>query len=329
MKALTTVDDKVRHFSQDVFFREAWADVQAALGAGTEAVLQRLALVVFKPECIATDRVADSWELLLEEGFHPVYWRPFTHDRLTVRELWRYRWSALPLQRVHLTEAQNTIGPSLLTVARYEGPIRHVPASVVLNRVKGPSDPARRHERHLRTRLGSDSVLINYLHAADEPLDIVREWGVLIPPDERPRMLARIAAKLAAAPDPSDLTQLSGDAKDLTGGADPPELDYAKVRAGLEDILRSERTRHPQAVARVRAMLTAAEEQLPDWREFVAQVRAMAPGWPDWNLVVTGAGLASRVTGPGGPESISDDGSAGWWRGEGEMVLNQRVTHPT
>lgn len=329
MRALTTVDDKVRHFSEDVFFREAWSDVRAVLMSDAEAVLQRLALVVFKPECIAADRVAVSWEFLLEEGFHPVYWRPFVHDRLTVRELWRYRWSALSLQRLHLTEAQNSIGPSLLTVVRYEGPIRHVPASVVLNRIKGPSDPARRDERHLRTRLGSDSALINYLHAADEPLDIVREWGVLIPPDERMRMLAGISRKLATVPDPADVAQLIRDARAMTGGAAPPELDYVKVRADLENILRSAEIRLPQAVARVREMLTTAGEQMLDWREFVEQVRLVAPGWPDWSLVVVGAGLATHATERGQRASISDDGTARWWRGEGEMVLNRPVTPAT
>jgi hypothetical protein len=116
-------------------------------------------------------------------------------DRHTTRWLWLYRFNVASVDRVRLHDLVNTAGPALFLILRDD---RHgpgdVPATVRLTDLKGPSRPARRRPDQLRSRLGVSDRLVNYVHTSDEPADLLRELGILVPPAERRGFFAAIEA---------------------------------------------------------------------------------------------------------------------------------------
>src|SRR5438270_8110612 len=97
--------------------------------------------------------------------------------------MWQFQWNSATRERRDLADLLTVAGESLLVIVRL--PDDPVPATVRLSSLKGPADPARREPHHLRTILGYGNFLLNYVHAADEPADLVRELGILFGAERR------------------------------------------------------------------------------------------------------------------------------------------------
>ena len=105
-------------------------------------------------------------------------------DRHAIRGLWRYQWNMATPQRQALQEQIMTSFDSLLVIVRRSSPIR-VPTTVYLTDLKGPSLPADRKPEHLRTVLNSTNPVLNFVHTADEPADVIRELGIYFDAGQR------------------------------------------------------------------------------------------------------------------------------------------------
>ncbi|GAA5044989.1 nucleoside-diphosphate kinase [Streptomyces similanensis] len=185
LDAVTWSERKADLYAVDHYFREA-------VGTFGDIVPKMLgiALCMLKPEATAGRRLRPALRILREAGFTPVDVVPFTHDRLTIREVWRYQFNIASRQRI---DAMDVILPSTRTVALVLKDERWhpgaTPAAVRLNGLKGPADPALRRPEHLRHQLGVVNGLFNFTHISDEPADVLRELAVIC--DEPRRDLVR------------------------------------------------------------------------------------------------------------------------------------------
>ncbi|MGW2323945.1 hypothetical protein [Streptomyces sp. NPDC001680] len=185
LDAVTWSQRKADLYAVDQYFREAsWT-----FGDIVEQMLG-IALCMLKPEATAGRRLRPALRILREAGFHPVDAVRFRHDRLTIREVWRYQFNIASRQRI---EAMDVILPSTETVALVLRDERWrpgaIPAAVRLSALKGPADPTLRRPEHLRHQLGVVNGLFNFTHISDEPADVLRELAVIC--DEPRRELVR------------------------------------------------------------------------------------------------------------------------------------------
>lgn len=136
--------------------------------------------VVLKPDAVAGRRCTLVLDTLAEEGFLPVAAAPVQFDPLLTREIWRYQFNAASEQRIAVVDHLLGSGPSLVVLLRdtlrtATAQEQQLPASVRLTALKGAADPNAAHGRDLRTRIGRVNGLLNFVHTADDPADVVRE----------------------------------------------------------------------------------------------------------------------------------------------------------
>lgn len=194
LSRLTALPEKAQRYLDEAFFRESWRDIAAAAGDQAQELVQRHALILFKPDGIAGRAVRPGLELLEERGFVPVGGAMVELDSSLTRWLWLYRFNIASVERVWLHDLINSRSSSLLVVLRDELAVsgQNIPATVRLTDQKGPSKPERRRPDQLRARLGVSDRLINFVHTSDEPADLVREMGILLDPTTRRALIEQM-----------------------------------------------------------------------------------------------------------------------------------------
>jgi hypothetical protein len=240
---LTVSKRKRDMFVEDLYFRECWADVTDVFGAVRPSQLNALALLTFKCDGVAGRRMRPTLEMVERNGFRPVGVCEFRHSRHSMRELWRYDWHVYPADRLNLMTLMHEATSTLLLLLadmRYDGV---VPASARLADLKGPSDPAKLEPTQLRAILRPPNRVINFIHVADEPADVVRELGILIDAAARRSLLTtvrdgrgrsvmdevlRLAGQLEAINPPSDFDL------DRALGRLAPAADVSALRRAIE-----------------------------------------------------------------------------------------------
>jgi hypothetical protein len=223
---LTMVPDKTRYYVAEQAYRTALgalvppgvdADTAAALGTR----IQRIGLGLFRPDAIAHDRVEPTLAYLRRLGIRPFHAQVVNVCGPTVRELWRYQ-----------LDLVFDAGHSVIAFFRHiqEPP---VPCAVLIADAKGPASPARREGWELRAFLGSPNRIEVYFHAADEPVDVVREGGILLGPGP----LAQLLSAHLTGTDPAwrdatdDVLRLSSALRSVPG---PPLRDPLLARMAEE-----------------------------------------------------------------------------------------------
>ncbi|MGW4272672.1 nucleoside-diphosphate kinase [Streptomyces seoulensis] len=234
---------KARLYGVDNYFRESsWL-----FGDEPDDVLG-ITLCVLKPETAAGRRYRRALQALEENGFRPVDVVRFRHNRLTVRETWRFQLNFAGRERVDAMDLVLGSADSVLLVLKDErwAPGR-VPAAVRLTALKGPSDPAQRRPEHLRSRLGAVNGLFNFTHTSDEPIDVMREIAVLCDGERRRLLRTRVREGYDARPEATaafdDLeSQVAEHDLDLANSwrrlaaAPGPAGDLARARAAGQEI---------------------------------------------------------------------------------------------
>ncbi|WP_106399118.1 AfsA-related hotdog domain-containing protein [Actinocorallia populi] len=190
-EALSALPRKRALFSVDGYFRDGWDDL-LAVASDPWTLLDRHAMLLLTPAAVAGRRLEAALEWLLEQDAVVVAAEPVTLDRHSTRAMWWYRWNAATRRRRELTEALARAGDSLLLAVRL--PEAPVPATLRLNDLKGPADPARREPWQLRHRLDDGGSPVDLVHTADEPADLVREFGILLDRRDRRRVYADLVA---------------------------------------------------------------------------------------------------------------------------------------
>ncbi len=193
---LTRSAQKRSLFTSDLYFRECWADAYDVFGAATSDVLGPLALLNFKSDGVVGGRIGTTLDYLAGAGFTIVGVSPMRHNRHSMRELWRYNWHIYTTDRLALMTEMHRATETMLLILRDDWHDGVVPGSVRLASLKGSANPAGRRPEHLRAVLEPPNRVINFVHVADEPADIIREVGIFLERPERLNLLAQIRDNL-------------------------------------------------------------------------------------------------------------------------------------
>lgn len=184
---LTRIDGKALAYADEPYYREALADLADTWP--DDDVVRRvldLAIVMVKPDGLAAGRLPHVLGFLREHEVEVVgaAWVPLRGH--TWRELWRYQLMAATLDRLR-ANALVLDGEGLLLLVRASG--RDLPASVYLSSRKGSASVELQTPDCLRARLGQPNRVLSHVHVADEPIDVVRELGLLLPTAVRRALL--------------------------------------------------------------------------------------------------------------------------------------------
>jgi hypothetical protein len=210
LASLSVIRSKRALFAVDTYFRDSWEDLCELPPDGIEPILRHHALLLLKPDAVVGRRLDAALAWLGEQGT-VVAAEPVRLDRHTARAMWQYQWNVASRDRRDLADliahgggehgrGEHGLGEhgrgehpggelggnALVLIVRMPADVR--PATVRLSAAKGPADPERREPWQLRHRLGNDNFLLNFVHTADEPADLVREIGVLFDAAERRRL---------------------------------------------------------------------------------------------------------------------------------------------
>jgi nucleoside diphosphate kinase len=253
--ALSRSAAKREHYGADTYYLEGseqLADLVAGRSREVDAVADfafRHALVLLKPDAVAARRLLPAIDWLTENGFRIVAAASCRLTRTTVRALWHYQWNIATAFRRRLADQFLGSTDSLILLVR---PDRQpdIPASVLLTELKGPTDPDARVPGQLRYALGRYCYLLNLVHTADEPADVLRELAVCLDAEQRAAFYCdaltgrdrrdearQLAARLYAQVPERDLNfesaakALAAEAEALSAAGDLPRALRADLRA--------------------------------------------------------------------------------------------------
>jgi hypothetical protein len=323
-------DQRKREFySEDPYFWEGLASFHAALsrqpaahGQPAEAALRPLTFLLVKPEAIAGRRITPMLDYLHARGFCVIGTWPLRLGRHAVRALWQYQLNAVPVAHIRALEMIVGAGqPYLIGLCRPPDGSR-LGAAELLSRCKGSSaDPP--GGGSLRDALGRPALMLNFVHAPDEPADLLRELAVLCEPPLQQQILAamlaapqwpaaRFCAAVAAARQVMTAQYARCPAHDLDATATLRRMramlgEGQAARLSPAACAAIERgSVSPERALEVVSSLDAArdcaawegaalESATWDGTTQVSATRDRAAGLPQWDLIVTAVALADGL----------------------------------
>ena len=279
--ALTLSAGKCNLFAQDLYFRESWSQVVEVFGRDASATIQSLALVSIKPDAIVSRRVKGVLSFVYGRGFLPVAVARMRHTRRSIREMWRYNWNILTIDRIALNTlmygATDTLVVALLDT-RYD---RALPAALRLGELKGPAGPGTAGKDTLRSKLGCRSLTFSFVHVADEPADIVRELGVMFDRDSMRTFLQEVRANMHVDRYHEVLQQLTN----YEASQQFHDLDFEQAIGRLD-------ARHDDSHEILRRLRRAADSTSKlSWDELLSMVDPQDPEVDSWDFI----SIASEV----------------------------------
>ncbi len=202
-QALTTLREKFLLLAADTAFRESWRAAVEVLDRRALEVVQRIVPVTVRPEAVLTGQTATCLQFLSRHDFALISSRRFRYTRRTIREVWRYQWNVASLDSMEISDLVHRKAPALLLFLLDRTPAPAVPAICRFTELKGTSAPSGRTPRHLRSVLGAPNCILVMVHAPDEPMDLVRELGVLFGPKTLTQLYRRLGKACAVSPPPA------------------------------------------------------------------------------------------------------------------------------
>lgn len=234
---LTVDPDKSRYYAQDCYYRETVQQLSAWDPDERRRVLATRSYLLFKPEALVERKIGPALSFLAERGIEANLVESVTINRTTLRALWWYQLNAAPLTIVRACDVLMN-GWEMLLIgfidqkADPDGPPEDS-AARRLSDLKGSSRDIGKGLGLLRDELGCTTTCLNYIHAPDEPADVVREIGVIF---DRPAR-ERLFTALSAPADPDAVTAAVSAAYARTDVVDlalEPCLQRLRAAAGPE-----------------------------------------------------------------------------------------------
>ncbi|MEU8925991.1 nucleoside-diphosphate kinase [Kitasatospora sp. NPDC048545] len=306
---LTRMPVKAYHYELDTCFREGHDELRTALGDATTEVLHRSALMLVKPDGLATGKLKVIRDFLESHGFSIIGAEMFRFDRHTGRELWRHQHTLATLDRLAVNDLVLQAGPTLLLLLRRHGD-HALPATVHLSSLKGKADITQQAADSLRSVIGRPNRMCSMIHCADEPADLVRELNLLADPEPRKRLITRLAD---GAPGTDDRETLDHVLNSGEYGATVLDRDAAVERIGAA--IRGRAAERPDlapATTRLLEQLAATDrgEPLP-WREFAAALAGLELDLDVWDVAMLGSSHIQEDE-PDGIKVIGNPAPGSW-----------------
>jgi nucleoside diphosphate kinase len=148
----------------------------------------RLTFVLLKPDAFVAGAAGRVLAALRDRGFVARGSLLVRFNRFMIRELWRYEFNIARVERYPLIDELLCAGPSVMTVL--EDRSGAIDAAARLSMLKGHSCLARRANDSLRSAIGAREGTLNFIHAPDEFIDVIREAGVLLDAAQRVELAA-------------------------------------------------------------------------------------------------------------------------------------------
>lgn len=289
---LTELPDKTTLYAIDTYFREGWEDLVSVAGESAAELAFSHSLMVVKPDALVSGRLDVVLDWLPRLGFSVVASMSISICADQAKALWRYQWNCAPRIRKDAYMAMFEASQSLLLVVRSTRDL-HVSAAKRLANLKGPADPALQRPDDLRAWLGNATHLLSFVHAADEPADLVRELAILLPPAQRMTVHARMRDGLALS-----AQDLRAEASRVRDGLPSHSLDVRKALGRVEGALR-EATGIGMAEREAAAALCASARDGAgaDWRVLFGLLDRCAIRYDRWDRI-TIAAHTSDVSNP-------------------------------
>jgi hypothetical protein len=308
---LTRMPTKAHLYQHETHFREALGDVAEVLGDAAPEVLWRSALLMVKPDGIATAKLAAVHGFLAEHDLTVIAVQPFEFDRVLGRELWRFQLTLATLDRLAVNDLVLRAGPALVLLLRSDDG-HDLPATVRLSSLKGKPDLSEQVPGTLRHVIQQPNRLCSMIHCADEPADLIRELGLLFDGSVRRRLLRRLAAGVLAEEDRQRLDDaLRRDAQggvvlDRNGALN--RLAQAVTLAGQDP-----------AKARLADMVLPFIEQMRNgqpvpWRALSRQIDDLNIEIDQWDLVIVASSFVVEDE-PGAFKILGNPDPSGWRTG--------------
>jgi len=274
-------EGKFSAYRENLYLRECWADAATVLDGDRFSVLERVALLIAKPDAVVGRRVRRILDYARDRGFLPLAASPLALTRHSIRELWRDDWTVYSTDRLALASVFYTAADTLAFFLKDVEPEPRLTACARLARLKGSAFPELRAAEELRTVLAPPNRVLNFVHVPDEPIDMVREIGVLFDEPERQALFRRIRARF----DGGDPDEVARAVARLEARVAPHDLDFER---SLERLLGVGLV--GEAAARKLSALRRAGATLP-WAEFRRLMTRPAKHPHVWDFIAVASHL--------------------------------------
>jgi hypothetical protein len=317
---VSTVPQKVQYFCVDPSFREGWSVGMRELGNDAFRVFQRVVTVILKPDALLGRRGQQCIDYIAKHSFTPVHFERITLSRLQTQELWRYWGTMATLDRLRLSQQVSAQGEALMVFFRDDSPALTVPATVRLQALKGSAYPGYRSPHHLRSVLQAPNRVVVLVHTPDEPMDMVRELGVVFTDQE----LARVYRHLARYEDLDVTPAVRREIDSIYGSSHQVGLDVDQAAAELQASTSTLQRRGSSRTVRLaagaaHATLAAARAGAGlKWSAWSEDLRAAGIRPSGWIPTLVGTEYIQHDV-PGASCLITESGCERWAEGLGTM----------
>jgi nucleoside diphosphate kinase len=181
----------VGRYSTDTYYLQTW-DALVAANVDPTAFARRHALLLLKPDAAITGAMRPAVSWLLATGYRVVGAYAVNLTWLHIRALWYFNWHRATPERRRLADRLAELSSSVVLVVTH--PDDSAPVSIRLTADKGPADPVQRKAGQLRFALSAGTYLLNLVHSADDPDDVLREFGIYFPEPQLVQIIVACAS---------------------------------------------------------------------------------------------------------------------------------------
>ncbi len=255
---------KHKLYLDDIYFREAAGDCQLVLNSGATRGLEQVTFLLLKPEAVVARRGSAILEFLAAHGFEVLGACPAAAEDILIQG-----------------------GDFLCIGVRHPEGSRDAPAASGLAARKG-SWTGGMPGGSLRQVLGTPTMLLDFVHAPDDPADVLRELGIFFDTPARRSFIALLLGQRKPS-----VTEDARNVLSLAYARHPSHhLDVARSLSRVEE---SANTKLDEALTAQLAPGLARPLPAGSLLELVEWLAARPPEAPLWDRIVVAAHLVGHL----------------------------------
>nr|WP_315463268.1 nucleoside-diphosphate kinase [uncultured Rhodoferax sp.] len=279
-RGLTVMPEKEALYATDAYFWEGWEDLVEVAQESALAVLQTHSFILVRPDAIVSRKIEPILEWLRLNDYSVVGAAALQTDRHQVRSLWQFQWNAALPERKAACDILMGAGPSLMLLIRTASGEDEV-ATHRFAKQKGPADPKVSQQGGLRASLGHKSIMLSLIHSPDEPADLIREIGILLPEKTRKSFLRRMLSNATLGA--GELSRLVGE---LYACAPKHELEFAQSLLRVEAAAKRHMDAQSQASREAVKLIEDMQRHVwADWRDLFDLLDESGTPYDEWDCI--------------------------------------------
>lgn len=194
---------KIDLYSLDPYFRRSWMDCEKLFPNTDINILNNFCSILLKPEVFVTGKAEVVLDLLESSGFIPIYAQEITFSEFVQSELWRFQINAYPKERLEFIEWLASNGRAFYLILKDENIDTDTlnSACTRLTKLKGTTFDLGRNTNTFRSKLNHEVSYINYIHTADDALELIRELGIVFNSNTRKIIFEKLPQRTIAYSD--------------------------------------------------------------------------------------------------------------------------------